>query len=142
MTRTRGRWIAFVAGYATMAFGVIGLVRMVPLRAAGQISLWVVGADLLHDLVLAPLVCVFGVALAHVVSPAWRWPVRAGAIATALVLLTAYPALRGFGRHTAPGNGSVLPLDYTTAVLTVLAVIWGVVIGWCVVNAVTRQRAR
>ena len=54
----------------------------------------------------------------------WRWPIRAAAIGSAIVLAVSYPALRGFGRETAPGNATVLPLDYTTAVLTVLSVIW------------------
>jgi hypothetical protein len=101
---------------------------------------WVVAADLLHDLVLAPLVCVLGLAIARFVAPPLRWPIRAGAIATAIVLLVAYPALRGFGRRTAPGNASVQPLDYTTAVLTVLAVVWGAALVWACVNLAVHAR--
>ncbi len=73
---------------------------------------------------IAPLICVVGLAIAHVAPSPWRWPVRAAAIGTAIVLAVSYPALRGFGHQTAPGNATVLPLDYTTAVLTVLSVIW------------------
>lgn len=40
------------------------------------------------------------------------------------------PALRGYGRDRVPDNLSVQPLDYTAAVLTVLAVVWAVVAVW------------
>jgi hypothetical protein len=112
----------------------------VPPRDAAQVGVWVVGADLLHDLVLAPVVGLVGFALARAAPREWRWPIRAGAIGSALMLLIAYPALRGFGRRTAPGNGSVLPLDYTSAVLTVLAALWGVVVIWGLVNTTIRAR--
>jgi hypothetical protein len=123
-----------------MALGFVGLLRAVPGRAAVRVAAWVLAADVLHDFVLAPLVCVAGLVVARFVSSPFRWPVRAACIATAVVLLVAYPALRGFGRATAPGNESVQPLDYTTAVLTVLAVVWGVALVWACANLAARRR--
>jgi hypothetical protein len=128
--RSRAALPALVVGYAVIAFGAMGLLRAVPAATAGVVAAWVLGADLLHDLVVAPLVCVTGFAFARLVPRPWSAPVRIGSIATAVVLVVAYPVLRGFGRHTAPGNGSVLPLDYTTAVLTVLGVVWGLMLVW------------
>jgi hypothetical protein len=141
MSAARGRpaAVGLLTGYAIMVFGVVGLVRAVPLRSVGQVAAWVVGADLLHDFLVAPVVCVAGFALARALPSPLRWPVRAGALGTAFVMVVAYPALRGFGRATAPGNDSVLPLDYTTAVLTVLAVVWGVALVWGLTNVVTRR---
>jgi hypothetical protein len=136
---TRGRWVAFLAGYGIMVFGAIGLLRVVPLRTAGRIALWVVAADVVHDFVLAPLVCVAGLAIARAVPTVWRWPVRMGAVGTAFVLLVGYPALRGFGRATAPGNPSVLPLDYPTAIVTAVAVVWGLAALWGAVNWIAQR---
>jgi hypothetical protein len=137
----RAQWAAFAVGYGVIVFGAVGLLRAVPLRAAGQVASWVVAADVLHDFVLAPLVCVIGFVVARFVPPIFRWPVRAGAIGTAFVFLLAYPALRGFGRETAPGNTSVQPLDYPTAVLTAVGIVWGVALIWAVSNW-TLQRSR
>jgi hypothetical protein len=132
-----------LAGYGVMAVGLVGLVRSVPERAAVRVAAWVLAADLLHDFVLAPLVCVAGLVVARFVAAPFRWPVRAASIGTGIVLLVAYPALRGFGRQTAPGNDSVQPLDYTTAVLTVLVVVWALALAWACVNLVSRtQRGR
>jgi hypothetical protein len=139
-TRDRATTVGLVAGYAVMIFGVVGLLRRVPLRSAGQIATWVVGADLAHDFVLAPLVCLTAFLLTRAAPSTWRWPVTAGVIGSAIVLAVAYPALRGFGHDTAPGNRTVLPLDYTTATVTVLAVVWGLAVAWGVVGWALRRR--
>jgi hypothetical protein len=123
---TRAALVGLVLGYGVIGFGAIGLLEHLAFDKVTRVALWVAGADVLHDFVLAPLVCIIGLALARWVPPVWRWPVRAAAIGTGIVLAVSYPALRGFGRQTAPGNATVLPRDYTTAVLTILGVIWTV----------------
>jgi hypothetical protein len=123
-------WTCFVVGAGIMAYGVIGLLDSTSLSAARSVALWVVGADLLHDLLIAPVVCLLGFVIARVAPAAWRWPVRAATLTTALVLAVAYPALRGFGRDRVPDNRSVLPLDYPTAIATVLAVVWVIALIW------------
>jgi hypothetical protein len=138
--RGRAATTGLVAGYAVMIFAVVGLLRAASFPSATQIAIWVVGADVLHDFLLAPTVCLVAFALTRVVPGTWRWPVAAGVIGSAFVLAVAYPALRGFGRDTAPGNPTVLPLDYTTAVLTALAVVWGLAITWGVAGYVARSR--
>lgn len=138
----RATGVGLVLGYAVMTFAVVGLLRATSFQSARDVATWVIGGDLLHDLVVAPAVCLTGFALARLVSSPWRWPVRAGAIGTALVLVVAYPALRGFGRGNAPGNRSVLPLDYVPATLTVLAVVWGLAIVWGSTNLIARRRGR
>jgi hypothetical protein len=131
-----------VVGYGVMAFGVIGLVQHASLDRALQVALWVGGVDVLHDLVLAPIVCLVGLAIARVAPPAWRWPLLGGAIGTAIVVAVSYPALRGFGRDTAPGNSTVLPLNYGTAVLTVLAIVWAIAIAAGLVAMIASRRPR
>ena len=135
-------WTCFVVGALIMAYGVVGLLDSTSWSAAKSVALWVVGADLLHDLVVAPVVCVLGFVIARRVSAAWRWPVRAATLTSALVLAVAYPALRGFGRDRVPDNRSVLPLDYPTAVATVLVVVWVVALIWGLASWGRRGSAR
>ena len=142
-TRPTGAALAgLVLGYGVIAFGAIGLLQHLAFDKVVRVAIWVAGADLVHDFVLAPLVCIVGVAIAHWAPPPWRWPLRAAAIGTAIVLAVSYPALRGFGHQTAPGNATVLPLDYTTAVLTVLAVIWAVALATGLLATIRADRAR
>ena len=99
------------------------------------------GADLLHDLVIAPVVALVGVFLARLLRRPWRLPVQAGSAATAIVLAVGWAPLRGYGRATAVGNPTVQPLDYSTAVATVVGVVWVVVLGWLAAIAFRRIRA-
>jgi hypothetical protein len=140
--RGRAAAVGLVVGYAVMLFGAVGLLRAFSLQRTGQVAIWVIGADLLHDFLVAPVVCLVGIGLGRVVPSSWRWPVRAGVTGTAVVLVVAYPALRGFGRTTAPGNGTVLPLDYASATLTVVAVIWVLAVGWGIANLIVERRRR
>ena len=97
---------------------------------APDVARWVIGADLIHDFILAPVVIGIGWGVNRLVSLRWRPPIQAGLFATGVTLLIAWPGWRGYGRHLVPDNTSVQPLDYTTAILTVLAVIWITVAIW------------
>jgi hypothetical protein len=131
-----------VVGYAVIVFGAVGLLTHLPLGKVPAVALWVAGADLLHDFAIAPLVCIVGLAIVRSAPPVWRWPLRGALTGTAVVLAVAYPALRGFGRDTAPGNPTVLPLDYTTSTLTALAVVWALALAWGIASFVSlRHRA-
>jgi hypothetical protein len=135
--RGAGFWIALVVGWAVIAFGALQLIgEKNGFGGATQVATWVVAGHAVHDLLIAPLVCLIGIGVASLLAEPWRTPIRSGLIASALVVAVAYPALRGYGRK--PNNPSVLPLDYTTAVLTVLGVVWGVVAVWIVVRIVRR----
>lgn len=126
----RGFWVAAGAGFAVMGYAVAGVLGDARATHPRSFVAWVVGAALVHDLLVAPVVCLVGLLLGRVVREPWRTPVRAGSIVSGVVLLVAWPALRGYGRDRVPDNRSVQPLDYTTAVLTVLAVVWAVVAVW------------
>jgi uncharacterized membrane protein len=140
-----GFWIACMIGWCVIAFGIAGLYERLGTSGTVNVGLWVVGGNVVHDVVLAPLVLAVGAGLACVVRRPWRAPLAAGLVASAAVVGIAYPALRGFGRK--PRNRTVLPLQYGTAVLTVLAVIWALVIVWLVLiearrSTALRRRAR
>jgi hypothetical protein len=127
--RGAGFVAAVVVGWATIGFAAAGLVqaKIGPVGAL-EVAAWVLAGNVAHDVLIAPLVCVIGIGLAQAVPEPGRTPVRSGLVASALVVAVAYPALRGFGRRA--DNPSILPLDYGTAVLTVLGVIWGLVAVW------------
>ena len=122
-------WVAFVIGAGIMAFGIRGAIMELK-DSAPDVAKWVVGADLLHDFVVAPIAVGIGWGVNRVVPRWWRAPIQAGLVATGIVLLLGWPGWRGYGRHLVPDNPSVQPLDYTTAILTVLAVVWGIVGIW------------
>ncbi len=136
-------WIAFVVGSGIMAFGVRGMLTNAAAADPATVFGWIVGGDLLHDFFLVPLVLITGAVLVRIVPEPWRTPVRAGLISSALLVAIAWPALRGYGRVRVPDNHSVQPLDYGTAVFTVLAVVWlGVACCWCCVRFVRRSGRR
>lgn len=135
-------WIALPVGAAVMAFGTVGLVGDLGLSGGVDVARWLVGADLANDLVLAPLACLVGAAIARLL-PRWcRAPVQAALLTSGVVLIVAFPALRGFGRNQVPDNETVQPLHYTTATLTVLAAVWIAAGVWLLVRLATARERR
>ena len=129
-------WVGLVIGGGVMAFGLRGVLMQSGATDPGALTRWVIGADLLHDLVIAPIAIAIGWCVNRAVPTRFRAPVQAGLIASAITLAIGWPGLRGYGRHLVPDNPSVQPLNYATAVLTVLAMIWGVVALWLTLRAV------
>ena len=133
----RAFWIALPIGAGLMVFGAVGLLGDLGVGAGVKVGAWLVGADVAHDFVLAPLACLVGAAVARAL-PRWcRAPVQAALLTSAVLLIVVFPALRGFGRDQVPDNPSVQPLDYTTATLTALAVVGSAAGVWLVVRLVT-----
>lgn len=135
MTDDHGRrfWIAVVIGGAVMAFGIRGVLGESSVSPVTLFS-WIVGADLAHDLLVAPLAGACGVLVHRYVREPVRTPVRAGLFVSAVVLVVAWPAWRGYGRDAVRDNLSVQPLEYTTSIATVLGVVWLVVLVWTIVR--------
>lgn len=133
---TRAFWVALPVGAGLMAFGAVGLVQDTGLSPAADVARWLVGADLAHDFVLAPLACLIGFAVARVLPRVCRAPVEAALLTSGVLLIVVFPALRGFGRDQVPDNPSVQPLDYTSSTLTALAIVWALAAVWLVVRVV------
>ncbi|HZJ27095.1 MAG TPA: hypothetical protein VFF40_08825 [Acidimicrobiia bacterium] len=128
-------WIGAAVGIAIMGSGIRGVLGQSRGTRPFDLATWVVGADLLADLVIAPLVVLVGVVIVAAVGARWRPPLRAGLMASAIVLAVGWAPLRGYGRATAPDNPTVQPLDYATAITSVLAAIWLMVGVWVVIVA-------
>jgi hypothetical protein len=135
-----GFWIAVVIGGAIGGYGLLGLLQAAPATRPPQALLGALGLDLLHDAVLAPIACVVGYVIVRRLPALVRRPVRAGLFATFVVLVVGWAPLRGYGRARVPDNPTVGPLDYPTAIATVLVVVWLLVAAW-VACAWLRRRA-
>lgn len=127
-------WVGAAIGIAIMAFGIRGVLGQSRGTRPFDLAIWVIGADLIHDLVIAPLVVVVGVVVVATVGRRWRPPIRGGLMASAIVFAVGWAPLRGYGRATAPDNPTIQPLNYTTAVASVVAAIWIIVAIWCAIE--------
>jgi hypothetical protein len=137
---TRTYWVALVIGSAVMAYGAAGLLGDTGLGASVDVGVWLVGADVAHDFVLAPLACLIGAAAARLL-PRWcRAPMQAALLTSGVLLIVVFPALRGYGRDQVPDNPSVQPLDYTTATLIALAVVWAAAAAWLLIRLASSGR--
>ena len=108
------------------------LVSEAGLSGAAAVGRWLIGANLVHDLVIAPTICLAGWLLVRVAPRPFRAPVEAAAIVSGVLLIVAFPVLRGYGRDQVPGNPTVQPLDYVSATLIALGVVWGISAVWAV----------
>jgi hypothetical protein len=131
----RGYWAALVVGGFVMAIAVGGAFNALSLSSFGSWGTWIIGADLVNDFLVLPVVAVVGVALAKVPLGRYRAPVQAGLFASVMVLVVAYP---GITEKAASDNPTIQPLNYATATLTVLAVVWAAMALW----SLLRRRPR
>jgi len=135
-------WIALVIGVGVMTYGVWGVFANSRATDPAALARWVIGADLVHDFVLAPIAIGIGWLAGRVAPRAWRGPLQTGLFATGVVLIVGWAPWRGYGRSIVPDNPSVQPLDYSTAIATVLAVIWvGVALAIVVGHRAARARS-
>ena len=133
-TSRRGLVAGLALGVPIMAFGVRGILLDARDTHPAELARWLVGAALVHDLVLLPLAGALGWALRRL-TPARAWPaVRAGAVAIGTLALVAWPFARGYGASA--GNPSLLPRDYVVGPLLAGAVIAGATLA----AALTRAR--
>jgi len=133
----RSFWIGLAIGSALMLWGAWLYLDATP-DAERRASLvrWIVGLDLAHDLLLAPVVVLVGLGVARAVPSRVRAVVQACLIASTFVVLVGLPPLLG----TYSGdNATIQPIAYGPAVLVVLCLIWGVGALSVVVN---RRRQR
>lgn len=118
-------WPLAILGWATMAFAVRGILQHERDTNPPELFRLLVGLDVVHDLLLAPVVALVGALLVRVLPSRVRPPVTAALFVSAAVSLYAYPLVRGYGRF-AELNASRLPNNYARGLLLVLGAIWAV----------------
>lgn len=135
----RAFWVGLAIGTAVMAWGVRLYLEATPdLARRASFVRWVVGLDLAHDLVLAPVVLGIGLLVARVVPPRLRAVVQAGLIMSGFVVLVGLLPLAGSANTD---NATIQPLDYGPSVLVVLTGIW-VAMALVVLVPTVRRRVR
>ncbi|MFF7408561.1 hypothetical protein [Streptomyces lydicus] len=97
------RLLTGVAGLALMGVGASLLLDVPDLTG---VLVWLGGAVVLHDALIAPLVLLIGLVL---VRGGARGPVRGALLVAGALTAVALPVLLRPGK---PANSSVLPLDY------------------------------
>ena len=121
-------WVVVVAGWTLMGWVVAGVLREADATHPGSWATWVIGAALVHDLVVLPAVLLVGLGLSRVLRPAWRAPVRAALAVVAVVAVATWPTVARYGARA--DNPSILPLDAGRNL-----VLLGLAVAACVVAA-------
>ncbi|MBW8699719.1 hypothetical protein MBT84_08950 [Streptomyces sp. MBT84] len=93
-------------GAAGLVVSGVGVQLLLDVRDLPGVLVWLGGAVVLHDALIAPLVLLVGWAL---VRGGARGPVRGALLVAGALTAVALPVLLRPGR---PANSSVLPLDY------------------------------
>lgn len=126
--RGPAHWIGLVLGGLLVLVGIRGALGALDVSEWRGLVTWLVGIDLAVDLVALPLAAVVGIVVVAPL-PGWlRVPVRSGLFASVMVMIVAWAPLQSTASVT--DNPTIQPLDYGTAVLTLLGVIWLVVALW------------
>ncbi|MGC4837923.1 hypothetical protein ACLQ3D_25815 [Micromonospora vinacea] len=116
------RLLLLVVGAAFTAYG-----GWLLLPQLGSALPWLIGGPVLHDLLVAPLVGLVGLALSRLVTNRLRraW-IAAGLLASATLLLIAVPLL--WRPPSAPPNPGLPDRDYPLGLTVGLAVLWAAIV--------------
>ncbi len=99
-----------IAGILLGLFGVFRLLTQVPPSALVVLALWLVGALVIHDGILSPIVAGVGWAIACVVPPRARRYLQGALIMSALVTVIALPMI--YRQGSQPRSKSLLLQDF------------------------------
>ena len=114
-------WPGVAVGWAVATVGIWGLLSDAATRPHESLR-FVIGAALVHDLLLAPVVVLVGRGIATVVPSRARGPVQAALMVSAVVAVFSVPFVRGYGRGAT--NPSLLPRNYGHGLAVVLVAVW------------------
>lgn len=119
---TKGFWIGLVLAAPVVAYGLRGALANLPDVQLTSFVTYFVGAAVVHDLVLAPAVCVVGWVVLRIVPKVAVGPVQAALVATGVIGLISWPFVRGYG--VTGGEPSFLSRNYAASVLVAWAIVW------------------
>ncbi|WP_149823996.1 hypothetical protein [Streptomyces tailanensis] len=123
-----------LVGAAGVALMGVGVSLLMDVRDVTGVLVWLGGAVVLHDALIAPLVLLAGLVL---VRGGTRGPVRGALVVAGALTVVALPALLRPGRTA---NSSVLPLDYPRNWLIALAAVATVTALVLAARGLTRRR--
>lgn len=120
--RSKLFWASVVAGWALIVVGVVGAIGNARHTKPVEWGIWILGAAVVHDGVIAPIVFLAGAALRRVATKGVRTTLTAGLVVTALTVVATFPIFSGLGVRA--DNPSHLPRDYWTGLGIVLGIVW------------------
>ncbi|MBN0048198.1 hypothetical protein JS756_29630 [Streptomyces actuosus] len=124
----------FLGGAAGLALMGVGVSLLMDVRDLSGVLVWLGGAVVLHDALIAPLVLLIGLLL---VRGGVRGPVRGALVVAGALTVVALPVLLRPGPRA---NSSVLPLDYLRNWLVALVAVAMVTVLSMAVRRFTRGR--
>jgi hypothetical protein len=128
------RALRVTTGAAGVALIGVGVFLLMDVRDLTDVLVWLGGAVVVHDLVIAPVVLLAGLLL---VRDGARRPVRGTLLVMGALTAVALPVLLRPGRTA---NSSVLPLDYPRNWLIALGAVAAVTAIWSTVRGLGRKR--
>jgi len=134
----RGRlfWIALVAGWAVMGFGVWTVFDRAGSVHPLRFGIWLAGLTLVHDLVVAPVLSAVAIWLVPRLPPRRRGVLLGATMVSGALVLVSLPALLG----DPAGNGTILPRNYVGGLAISIAVTWAIAVLWIGVSRVRPGR--
>lgn len=110
-----------IAGVLLLLFGVFRLLTQEPSDKMVILALWLIGALVIHDGILSPIVVGVGWAVARVVPPRARRYLQAGLIMAGMVTIIAIPMI--YRRDSQPKSKAILQQNYGGNLTLLLALI-------------------
>ena len=136
--QTKGLWVGLLLGLPFVAYGFRGVLADLPGVQLTSFGWYFVGAAVVHDVLVAPAVCVLGWFVLRRLPAVAVGPVQAALLASGVIGLVSWPFVRGYG--VTPGEPSFLSRDYTRSVLVLWSVVWAVAVVVVTSRAVIARR--
>lgn len=127
-------------GVAVAAYGAWLLLTRQDSAAVVEVAVWFAVGAVLHDVLLAPVAGLLGLALPRVLPGAARGPVAAGGVVLVTVLLAAVPVLGRFG--ALPDNPTLLDRPYAAGAAAIAGVVLAAVVAGVLVRVRSSDGAR
>ena len=136
------RWFvpALVVGWTLIGVGVWSALQNSDDANPVALLQLVVGFDLVHDLVFAPLLVAGAWLITRLLPEPARGPCRVAGALTVLIVVFSRPLVAGYGRR--PTNSSTLPHDYGRTVVLLLVAVWTLTVAFIAVRALRQRRGR
>ncbi|MEZ5237984.1 MAG: hypothetical protein R2716_03200 [Microthrixaceae bacterium] len=126
--------VLVVLGVAVMAWAVVGVFMEADLSDPPNWFAWLIGAALVHDLLLLPVVLAIGALIAVVPATRARAALRWSIAVSAVITLATFPVAARWGAD--PTDASELPLP----VARNLVVLWAVLVPVALVAGLVADR--
>jgi hypothetical protein len=114
-------WSLGILGWAAIGYATWGVIVHPGATDPPNFAVWFLGAAVVHDLVVAPVVLVVGLALVRTVRRG-RAALQVAIICSATLCLFSLPVLLGLGGLR--DNATLLPRNETLGLVAALAVVW------------------